>query len=173
MIRDTIKISLCGNGGVGKTSIARAYATSEYLPRERITIGIQHFFKKVEFNGNQYYLAIWDLGGEKRFRFLAPVFLKGAKGIMYIFDITREETFLELPSWIEIVRQIVGNVPSVLVGNKLDLEQYRVIDKSVAEKFAREYGMLAYIETSAKTKLNLEKPFKLLLEKILVRGTNL
>ncbi|RLE59082.1 MAG: hypothetical protein DRJ35_06575 [Thermoprotei archaeon] len=173
MIRSTIKISLCGNGGVGKTSIARAYATSDFFPNERITLGIQHFFKKVEFNSNQYYLAIWDLGGEKRFRFLAPAFLKGAKGIIYVFDITREETFLDLTKWIEIARQIVGNVPSVLVGNKLDLEQYRVVKREVAEEFAREQGMLAYVETSAKMKLNVEKPFQILLERILGRDAYL
>ncbi len=163
-----VKISLCGPGGVGKTSLARVFSGNPFNASEKLTIGIQHFFRKLQLSdGSEVSVAIWDLGGEHRFRFLAPTFLRGAKGIIYVYDITREETFEEIDDWRRIVEQVLGPTPSVLVGNKKDLEEYRMVPREVAEEYARIHNFIGYFEVSAKQMIEVEKPFLELIKVIL------
>ncbi|AGT34659.1 MAG: Rab family GTPase [Thermofilum sp.] len=166
-----IKISLCGPGGVGKTSLARYFTGQQFNPQEKLTVGIQHFFKKLVLDGKEISVAIWDLGGEHRFRFLAPMFLKGAKGIIYVFDLTREETFLEIEEWRKISEGVVGNVPSILVGNKADLEELKIVPYSLAREYARSKGMLEYFEVSVAKGINVNEAFIFLLKNIIERGS--
>lgn len=172
MSSELIKISLCGPGGVGKTSIARVFSEGVFSETERITIGIQHFFRKIKWeDGKNITVSIWDLGGEHRFFFLAPVFLKGARGVVYVFDITREETFLEIENWRRVVENTLGPVPSILIGNKKDLEDLRMVPRESAEEYARVHSLLGYFEVSAKQLIDVEKPFLFLLKYILnIRG---
>ena len=172
--RNVIKIVLCGEGGVGKTSLATMFTRGVFEEKQRITIGIQHFFKHLEYNGIRVSLNIWDLGGEERFRFLAPIFLRGARGALFVFDVTREETLLKIDDWLRIFLRTIGDIPRVLVGNKIDLEEWRLVPRDLAEKFAKEKGFVKYIETSARLGLNVNEAFEALLEQILeemmVRG---
>ena len=164
-----LKISLCGAGGVGKTSLAKVFSGQQFNPRERLTIGVQHFFTKIYIGGVERTVAIWDIGGEHRFRLLAPAFLRGSAGVVYVFDITREETFLELDKWRGLVERTLGNVPAVLVGNKADLQELRMIYRDVAEDYARRHGMLGYFEVSAKDRFDVDKPFIVLIQRIVSR----
>jgi len=118
-------------------------------------------------------LVIWDLGGEERFRFLAPVFLRGARGAVFVFDVTREETFEHLEDWLDVtLLATVGDIPRVLVGNKVDLEELRVVPRSYAELYARKRGFLAYYEVSAKSGANVDEPFSKLVE-LLIAGASM
>ena len=155
---------------MGKTSLAKVFSGQQFNPRERLTVGVQHFFTKIYIGGIERTIAIWDIGGEHRFRLLAPVFLRGSAGVVYVFDITREETFLELDKWIGLVEMVLGSVPAVLVGNKADLKELRVVHRDVAEDYARRYGMLGYFEVSAKEMFEVDKPFIVLLQRIVSGG---
>ncbi|MEZ0346694.1 MAG: Rab family GTPase [Infirmifilum sp.] len=173
MSSSVIKISLCGPGGVGKTSLARVFSGEAFRPNERLTVGIQHFFKKVSLDsGRNVVVSLWDLGGEHRFFFLAPAFLRGAKGVVYVFDITREETFAEIENWRRTVSDTLGPVPAILIGNKKDLEEYRMVSRQSAEEYARDNNFLGYFEVSAKQALDVEKPFLFLLKYILEKVEN-
>ncbi|HDI74862.1 MAG: hypothetical protein DRJ52_04295 [Thermoprotei archaeon] len=161
-----VKIVLCGEGGVGKTSLAHRF-TKGVFPRDiRLTVGIEHFTKVVKIAGENLKVVLWDLGGEYRFRFLAPVFLRGACGGVFVFDVTRVSTLYKLNEWLDIFRQYVGEVPSVLVGNKIDLKNLRNVDRERAEKYAVSRGFLGYYETSAKNNEGVDEPFIALLEAI-------
>ncbi|RLE79853.1 MAG: GTP-binding protein [Thermoprotei archaeon] len=166
-----IKIVLCGEGGVGKTSIAHRFTKGVFYEVMKITVGIEHFTKVLEVNGKHVNLVLWDLGGEERFRFLAPVFLRGARGGVFVFDVTREDTFLKIDEWYSIYRKYVGNAPAVLVGNKIDLEEFRVIFREHAEDYAKSRGFIGYYEVSAKNNLNIEKPFIELVKHIISEET--
>jgi len=163
----TYKIVLCGEGGVGKTSIASVYTGGVFNPYMKLTVGIDYFTKMTIVDNTPYKIVIWDLGGEKRFRLLAPVFLRGARGAVFVFDITREETFTSIPEWLKITREVVGDIPKVLVGNKVDLDYIRMVPRSIAESYAEKEGFIAYIETSAKNNFNINKPFDLLINQII------
>ncbi|RLE93892.1 MAG: hypothetical protein DRN04_05360 [Thermoprotei archaeon] len=163
----SIKIVLCGEGGVGKTSIAYRFTKGEFPTDIKLTVGIEHFTKVIEVNGKQAKIVLWDLGGEERFRFLAPVFLKGAKGGLFVFDVTRLTTLFKLDEWLKIFREQVGDVPVVLVGNKVDLSESRAVFREAAEEFAKTKGFLAYYEVSAKTGVNVEEAFMHLIKAVL------
>jgi len=164
-----LKLVMCGEGGVGKTSLVRVYTGMGFSPYQRLTVGTQHFFKEINHDGKRWKLVIWDLGGEERFRFLAPVFLKGARGAVFVFDITREGTFEKLDEWLNILKKTIGDIPRVLVGNKIDLEEFRLIPSDLAEEYARSRGFIGYIETSARAGVNVNRPFDLLLNKVLAK----
>lgn len=150
---------LCGEGGVGKTSIASRLVGAGFNPLQRLTVGVSHFTKELHLDSGCVRLVLWDLGGEERFRFLAPVFLRGARGAVFVFDVTREETFERLDDWLGVVLSTVGDIPRVLVGNKVDLGELRVIPRGYAERYARSRGFLRYFEVSAKDGLDIEAPF--------------
>jgi small GTP-binding protein len=150
---------------VGKTSLARRLTDGGFSPSEKMTIGVAHFVKRVETNDGDLTLVIWDLGGEERFRFLAPLFLRGARIVVYVFDISRYETFVEIDEWRRVVEDTVGRVPGILVGNKID--GIRVVDRGEAEGYAKTYG-LEYVETSASTGAGVDQ----LLEKMIRLSTN-
>jgi len=171
-MKKPLKIVLCGEGGVGKTSIAFRFTKGVFYETMKITVGIEHFTKIIKIDGKEVKIVLWDLGGEERFRFLAPVFLKGAKGGVFVFDVTREETFLKLEEWYSIYRQQVGDSPAVLVGNKIDLEEFRVILRDHAEKYAKSKGFIGYYEVSAKNNVNIEKPFIDLIKCILSKESS-
>ncbi len=164
-----IKIALCGEGGVGKTSLATVFVGEGFNPKMRLTVGVQHFFKDAQSGGRRIRVTIWDLGGEHRFRFLAPTFLRGAKGLVFVFDVTREDTFLSLPKWLEIAKSVVGDVPRLLVGNKVDLQDLRVVPKETAEDYARREGFIGYVEASARLNFNVKEIFTLIVKEI-VKG---
>ncbi len=152
---------------MGKTSIANVLTGSGFKPLQRLTVGVAHYVKELQTSDGPVRLVIWDLGGEERFRFLAPAFLRGAKGAVFVFDVTREETFEHLEDWLGVTLSTVGDILRVLVGNKVDLEELRAVPRSYAELYARRRGFLAYFEVSAKTGAGVEEPFRRLAEAIL------
>jgi len=157
---------MCGDGGVGKTSLVSVLTGMGFNPLQRLTVGVSHYVRDVSVCDGPVRLVLWDLGGEERFRFLAPVFLRGARGAVFVFDLTREETFEHVEEWLDITLSTIGDVPRVLVGNKVDLEELRVVPRSYAELYARKRGFLAYYEVSAKAGVDVEKPFLKLAEAI-------
>jgi small GTP-binding protein len=159
------KVPFCGPGGVGKTSLAKRLTGGDFNPSESITIGVMHFIRRMNVSNGDLTLVIWDIGGEERFRFLAPLFLRGARMVVYVFDVSRHETFVEIDEWRRVVEDAVGRVPGILVGNKID--GIRVVDSGEAEGYAKTHG-LEYVETSASTGVGVDK----LLEKMIQLSIN-
>lgn len=159
------KIVLVGDTGVGKTSLVRRYVWgvfSEELPR---TVGVDFYVKDLKVDGRDVRLVIWDLAGQGRFTFVRYVFYRGAKGAMVVFDLSREETFKAVTSWVWEVRQHCGVIPILLIGNKLDLE--RRVKREEVEKMAKQLGVDGYAEVSAKTGQGVSEAFEELARLIL------
>ena len=114
------------------------------------TAGQERFKKKVK-------LQIWDTAGQERFKNIQASYYKGANGILVVYDITNRESFEHLNSWlIEIEKNGNKNVYKLLIGNKNDLEEQRIIPKEEGEDFARING-LEFFETSAKTDYQVQE----------------
>ncbi|MEE9409559.1 MAG: GTP-binding protein, partial [Candidatus Heimdallarchaeota archaeon] len=175
MSQRIFKITLLGEGAVGKTSIRRTYLGESFKDGYMMTIGADFAVKKMALGSVEYTLQIWDLAGQQRFSAVREVYYRGTAGALLIFDISRPETYEILTNWLHEL--ILNNknriVPIVLIGNKADLRESTPY--SVPKEYAQEYAdqlsewsgfYVPYVETSAKTGLNVENVFSILAENI-------
>jgi Ras-related protein Rab-2A len=113
----------------------------------------------VNIDAKQIKLQIWDTAGQESFRSITRSYYRGAAGALLVYDITRRETFEHLASWLEDARQHANpSMTIMLIGNKADLAHRRAVTTEEGEAFAKQHG-LVFLETSAKTALNVEEAF--------------
>ncbi len=156
------KVLLIGPPAVGKTSLIYQFVKNEWLDNYAMTIGVNVLTKSVNFTNDEVKLMVWDIGGQARFKGLRKNLYFGTKGVLLIFDLTREATFKEMNNWLNEMNEILGKkVPLVLIGNKVDLikEKGRNLNPNEAKMLAMENESV-YIETSAKTGEKVEEAFK-------------
>jgi len=166
----TYKIVVFGNGGVGKTTLLRRYITGEFFLDIKMTIGLDIAVKYIEIEGIKITLQLWDFGGEERFRFLLPSYCRGAFGGIFMYDLTRPHTLLNVDEWLEIFKETQikkFNAPLILVGGKSDLTTKRLISEEEAKNIAKSYKIPLYFECSSKTGENVEIIFNTLVKTIM------
>lgn len=119
---------------------------------------------------HRIHLQLWDTAGQERFRSLTTAFFRDAMGFILMFDLTSELSFLNVRNWISQLQThaYCEDPDIILVGNKLDLEDRRVVDYNRAKDFADKHGC-DYIETSAATGDNVDKALNILLDKVMLR----
>lgn len=157
------KTIIAGNAGVGKTTLLHQYIRGEFRSDIQTTIGTNFFVKYVKIPQIKSFLTlqIWDLAGQERFKWVRQAFYKGARGIVYMFDLTRRKTFENLQFWKEEIDSIIGAKPSILVGNKLDLigPEMRCITSEELSNLKGYLTSTAYFETSAKFGQGIDEIF--------------
>ncbi len=162
------KVCMIGAGGSGKTAIVNRFLTQKFSDQYIVTIGSQFAVKTVSVKSQagsdvKVKLLVWDLAGQDRFDFIRKSYYKGSKGALLVFDVTRKNTWLELPRWLEETDSALGmRIPIILLANKIDLADERVITTEMGEQFVEENGLVAYLETSALTGQNIEEAFYML-----------
>lgn len=165
----TFKILMLGDASVGKTTLSERYITGVFNPDLKVTVGVEFFIKNLNVFGKRVKLQIWDMGGEDRFRFLLPTYCLGSSGAIFLYDITRPSTLESNHAWISILREKNGNIPVILVGNKVDLEGDRAISRELGIQVAKQNSMKGFVEASAKEGINVEESFKTLAELMVKR----
>ena len=157
------KICIVGDSGAGKTTILHRYLSGRFKSKAEITIGSNFFVKYIKLPEvkNLLTLQVWDLAGQEYFKWVRLAFYKSAKGIIYVFDLTRKDTLERLKNWKEEIEGQIGSCPSVLVGNKTDLinPQGQIILNEEIKKYCQNLGTRAYFETSAKIGTNIDDVF--------------
>ena len=153
------KIAIIGNQHVGKTTILSRYkyetTDDSYAP----TVGIDFLTKNVFLEDKTIRLIMWDTAGQERFKSLIPSYLKNANCVILTYDITERSSFNALGKWLSDIKDnVVEGTFIILCGNKIDLNNKRVITKEEGEKFAKENN-IAFAETSATTGQGIEKLF--------------
>ena len=156
------KILVTGEGGVGKTSLLRRYVDGFFDDSTIMTVGVEFFIKEIIFNDVHCTLQLWDLGGQKRFRYLLENYVMGARGALLLFDLTRMPKIGDILEWVNIARLHDINLPIILVGSKNDLEDLIAVDDESALHIKNAFNMIDYIKTSAKLGYNIELPFEIL-----------
>ena len=148
------KAIVIGDGGVGKTSIIRRYVHEEFDPKYKKTIGVAHAVKRLTIEDTEVTLTIWDTGGQELFDCIRPQYYRGANGALIIYDVTNKESFDHLDKWFNDLREQCGKIPIILVANKIDLINEKVIPLEEGERYALKHDIIFY-ETSAKTGENV------------------
>ena len=160
---ENYKIAIIGNQHVGKTTILSRYkyetTDDSYAP----TVGIDFLTKNVFLEDKTIRLIMWDTAGQERFKSLIPSYLKNANCVILTYDITEKSSFSALGKWLSDVKDnVVEGTFIILCGNKIDLNNKRVISKEEGEEFAKENN-IAFAETSATTGQGIDELFNTIL----------
>lgn len=172
------KIVLIGDGGVGKTAIRERYLGGGFKSEYLLTIGADFAVHDDVVKGSPVRYQIWDLAGQQRFDTVREVYYKGCVGGLLVYDVTRPDSFFNTPKWINELwtNNEHGRVPLVVIANKIDirelsddvvsLEQGRVFTERLSNLTGPEGFACHFIETSAKTGVNIYRAFTMLGENV-------
>ena len=168
-----IKILTLGDTEVGKTSIVLRFSDDKFDDNQFATIGIDFKTKYMKMGDSSVKVLIWDTAGQEKFQNIAKQYYKGANGVLLIYDISNKKSFERVDFWLKELKENnkINELFICLVGNKIDLEDKRVISTEEGEKYAKENNM-KFFEVSAKRGKGIDELFdeaiKGSLDKVLV-----
>ncbi|MHA1797001.1 MAG: Rab family GTPase [Candidatus Helarchaeota archaeon] len=163
------KMVLFGNEGVGKTSLVDRFVNDKFEEDYIATLGYNVFEKKIEIDEYRVSLVIYDIGGQERFRELRRKYAEGADTAFIVYDMVNLDSFNKIQDWKFDLFSITGDIPFIVIGNKVDLDAQRVVSKESGLQLSNKIGALGHIETSAKTGQFVEEAFQQLAIKTLQR----
>ena len=155
-----IKALLIGDSTVGKTSIIGKYLDKNFSDKTKNTVGIDFKNIKLKIDDENIYLQLWDTAGQEKYRSMTTSYYRGVNIIIIVFDVTNKISFEHVKDWIDNINNFAKmNVIKILVGNKIDLNDSRVISFDDGKKVADFYS-IKYYETSAKTREGIVEMFE-------------
>ena len=160
----TFKLVLVGDGGTGKTTFVKRHMTGEFEKRYIATLGVEVRTLPFYTTAGAVNFNVWDTAGQEKFGGLRDGYYIGGHAGCIFFDVTARLTYLSVPTWFRDLNRICENIPIVLVGNKVDMKDRKVKPRQVT--FHRKKN-LQYIEISAKSNYNVEKPFLYIARRLL------
>lgn len=156
------KVLLIGEPSASKFRLGERYLAGNFTSNLQLTLGLNFYTKLIESNGNIFKLQIWDIGEQSRFKTLFPQYCRGAKAALILYDITDSSIFEKLPNWIQTVRLSAGNIPILLIGCNLELEELRQVSIEDAISLTERYNIEAFNEISTRTGQNIDEIFETL-----------
>ena len=166
-----LKVTVVGDGGVGKTSLIQKFTQGKFKTDYIKTIGAQLTHYKTEIDGYKIELMFWDIAGQGKLDFLRPSFYRASSAIIIVYSLEEnnvgERSFDNITSWYEDVKQFCGEIPVVVFANKVDLINEQSLDKTKIQNLVKERNFLGYYITSAKTGQGLDHAFNTLSKEIL------
>jgi len=171
------KITIVGDGGVGKTSLIKKFTKGTFEKDYMQTIGAQFSRYDMEIDGDLINLIFWDIAGQDDFKFLHPLFYRESKGCIIVFSLEEndlgEESFSHIEDWHNELKKHCGDIPVVLFANKVDLIEETNLIKTNIQEIVRENDFLGYFLTSAKTGQGVHEAFKTIIEKLYYKSKDL
>lgn len=171
----TLKFTLCGSSGVGKTSIILRFVKGAFLDNVSSTIGIDMLVKKVQVNGELYKLVLVDTAGQERFNSIGTSYgYKGCKAIIFVYSIDSRPSFDSINSWIDVAQQYCDNPNFVgcIIGNKLDLDADRQVTYEEGLQLAQRNNFM-FLEVSARAKVGIDEVFEDVLNQVVLQQQEL
>lgn len=159
-----VKVCIIGESDVGKTSLSMRYCQGEFSENSTPTIGASFLQHRVSKGGMDISLQIWDTAGQERFRSMAPMYYRGAKAAILVFDVTNEESFRRSMSWLRDLKAHADpDVVVCIAGNKFD--KGPTFDLKAVEEYSNSVDA-SFFRTSAMTGENVDSLFDMLTTKI-------
>lgn len=151
---------------MGKSSLVLRFVKGQFHEYQESTIGAAFLTQTVNLDDTTVKFEIWDTAGQERYHSLAPMYYRGAQAAIVVYDITNQDTFQRAKTWVkELQRQASPNIVIALSGNKADLASKRMVDYEEAQAYAEENSLL-FMETSAKTAMNVNEIFLAIAKKL-------
>jgi len=160
------KVVIIGDGAVGKTSLIARFAEKTFQAEYKPTLGTNIVIKELKLGDNNVKLLLWDIAGQAKWRDVRHLYYRGAQGSILVFDVTRPGTYESIPAWFKDLIQFSGDIPRILLANKVDLTDLRKITKEAGIQKAEEMNSV-YFETSAKDGTQVNDAFDKLSRMIL------
>lgn len=162
----TIKVIVVGNGGVGKSSMIRRFCTGEYTDTYKKTIGVDFLEKEkyIDSCAQSVTFMVWDTAGQEEFDAVTKSYYRGAQGCVIAFSTVDRDSFTAVEKWKSKVEAEVGELPMVLVQNKVDLIEKAVSSSAEVEELAKRLRLKLY-RTCVSENLNVDKVFEYLGER--------
>ena len=166
-----IKVILVGESGTGKTSLINIAMGMKFVEGTELSTSAATFVTKIiKIGGKSYTLNLWDTIGQEKFRSLTKIFIKDSKIVIFVYDITRLDSFKELNYWFKTIQDVLGDTAVLgIAGNKHDLFMKEEVKEEVAEKYAEEKGV-PFKLTSAKNPLSFNTFLEDLLKKYIEKS---
>jgi len=166
------KLIIFSADGVGKATL-ETHLDPVFDPQfsSEFTIGVSFQNLIVDIKEYRVRLQIWFMSNKERFIKMPefPMQLTGSSGAILLYDITNASSLDRVPEWCEMLEERCGNIPILLVGNKVDEEERRVVSKTRADDLREKHNLASYMEISAKTGASVKKMFELVGELMLKR----
>ena len=143
------KVIVLGTEAVGKTSLIERFSQKSFNTEYKPTLGTNIIIKELEHENNIFKFMLWDIAGQKKWNEVRHLYYKGAQGAVLVFDVTRPLTYKDITTWNDDLANYSGDIPKVLVANKVDL--VKNVTEEEAKEMAEKIGAADLIFTSAKT----------------------
>jgi Ras-related protein Rab-23 len=163
------KITVIGDGGVGKTSLIKKYTKGSFKKEYIKTLGAQFSKYDEKIEKSAVKLFFWDIAGQAEFSFMRPTFYKGSKAAIIVFSHAPGEldnSFNHIYDWHEDIKKYCGDIPIVLFGNKIDLVDDSSIDIGKVEEVVNKRDFLGFYKTSAKTGTGVYEAFQAIIKNL-------
>jgi len=165
------KITIIGDGSVGKTSLIEKFTQGSFQKEYIKTIGAQFSEYDAEISGDAIRLLFWDIAGQDDFLFLRPSFYRESRAAIIIYSLEDNDlgrrSFEHITDWHEDIKKYCGDIPIVVFANKVDLiEEEENWDKTIVQGLVKERDFLGYYLTSAKTGQGVHEAFNAIINKL-------
>ena len=166
--QNLIKLLIIGDSSVGKSNFLFQFIENKFTDTHIATIGFDFKSQKVTLpNSKQVVkLQIWDTAGQERYMSVNKNLFLRVQGMILMYDITNRETFEHISNWVENIKEICSSLPIVLVGNKCDMDELRIVTEEEGREIAKKYNM-SFFEASGKTGINVKEAFYEISEQII------
>lgn len=154
-----LKVVIVGNGGVGKSSMIQRYCKGTFTKDYKKTIGVDFLERQIELDGEEVRLMLWDTAGQEEFDAITKAYYRGAQACVLAFSTTDRDSFDAAHSWKLKVENECGEIPTVIVQNKIDLMDQSVVNPEEADLLARALGC-RLLRTSVKEDVNVAAVFR-------------
>jgi len=159
-----LKLAVLGNSAVGKTSLIDQYIHHKFDQDYHPSLGVNIVIKEIDVDEKNTHvkMILWDIAGQEKYDLSRKMFFQGCTGALFVYDVTRSETFNDIKfKWLKDLKEYGNkNAAYLLIGNKNDLTEQKSVSTQEGEKLASNMKATEFIETSAKRGDNVEKAFR-------------